>query len=130
MPKFKIKRIKQVKGRNTYYKLYKKGTCEFDEFCEEMSKSDKYESEVKQIYTLMDLAANQQSLPHTKFKDITPDKARLKEHEFKTSHLRVYAFQDKGTGKIIVCGGTKNSQESDIKHFRKLKEEYLTEKYS
>jgi len=46
-------------------------------------------------------------------------------NEFKTRHLRVYSFQDKGTGKIVVCAGTKNTQKSDIKHFRKLKKEYL-----
>lgn len=74
MSKFKLKRIKQINGRNTYYKLVKDGTCEFDEFCEEMNKPDKYESELKSIFAYMELAANQQPLPRTKVKDITPKK--------------------------------------------------------
>ncbi|MEX0595117.1 MAG: hypothetical protein WD512_01365 [Candidatus Paceibacterota bacterium] len=125
MPKFKLRKIEQVQGRNTYYKLIKDGKCEFEEFCTEMSQPDKYESELKKIFSYMELAANQQPLPKTKFKDITPKKATAKEHEFKSKHLRVYAFQQKSTGKIIVCGGTKSSQKSDIKHFREVKEQYF-----
>jgi len=125
MAEFKLKRIEQVKGRNVFYKLIKDERCEFDEFCVEMTKPGKYESEVKTIFTYMELAANQQPLPKTKFKDITPFKESVKEHEFKTKNLRVYTFQQKGTGKIVVCGGTKNEQDSDIKHFRQLKKQYL-----
>lgn len=125
MPEFKLRKIPQVRGRNTYYKLVKDGDCEFDEFCKEMNKPDKYESELKTIFSYMELAANQQPLPRTKFKDITPKKDSVKEHEFKSKHLRVYAFQQKSTGKIIVCGGTKTNQKSDIKHFREVKKQYL-----
>lgn len=125
MPEFKLIRIEQVRGRNTYYKLVKDGSCEFDEFCEEIKKPDMYESELKRIFSYMELAANQQPLPKTKFKDITPQKVPDKECEFKTKNLRVYAFQQKNTGKIIVCGGIKTTQKSDIKHFRELKKQYL-----
>jgi hypothetical protein len=32
------------------------------------------------------------------------------------------------TGRIIVCGGKKSNQKSDIRRFRKLKKEYLSKK--
>lgn len=128
MPKFKLKKIEQVKGRNTFYKLIKDGNCEFDEFCDEMDKADMYPSELKNIFTNMDLVANQIPLPKKKFKDITKSKSSIKEHEFKTKNLRVYAFQEKGTGKIIVCGGKKGTQKANIRHFRQIKRQYLNSK--
>lgn len=124
-PEFQLRKLNQIKGKNPFYALIKDGECEFDRFCEKMNNSDQYQSELKSIFANMDLVANQISLPKTKFRDITPAKEPIKEHEFKTKNLRVYAFQEKGTGKIIVCGGTKGTQKSDIRHFRQLKKQYL-----
>lgn len=125
MSEFTLKRLEQVKGRNSFYKLVKNGTCEFDNFCKKMGGPGMYKSELMTIFSYMELAANQQPLPGTKFKDITPRNESVKEHEFKSKHLRVYAFQQRRTGKIIVCGGTKSSQKSDIRHFRQIKSQYL-----
>lgn len=72
--------------------------------------------------------ADCKSLPQTKFKDITPKNGKNKEYEIKTHHLRVYLFHEKNTGRVIVCGGKKGSQNSDIKHFRKIKKEYFKQK--
>ena len=125
MAKFKLKNIEQVNGNNEFYELIKDGRNEFEEFCSQIEGEGQYYSELKTLFTLFDHAANQLPLPKNKCKDITPKKEDVKEHEFKTRHLRAYSFQDKGTGKIVVCAGTKNTQKSDIKHFRKLKKEYL-----
>jgi hypothetical protein len=70
----------------------------------------------------MDKVANLHSLPATKFKDITPKAELLKEYEFKSKHLRVYAVQKPG-GKVVVLGGFKTSQEADIAAMRRLKKE-------
>lgn len=130
MSKFALREINQIKGKKTYYKLVKNGKCEFQEFCNEIVKGSNYESELKTLFSWMDRDANLQPLPSNKKKDITPDGVTPKEHEFKSKNLRIYTFQDKGTGKIVVCGGNKNTQDSDIRHFRKIKEEYLIERYS
>ena len=98
MTEFKLKRIEQVSGRNTFYKLLKNGICEFDEFCKKMNKPDMYQSELKTIFTYMELAANQQTLPRTKFKDITPKNDSIKEHEIKTKHLERNCYNLKSIG--------------------------------
>lgn len=73
----------------------------------------------------MDLVANLQSLPETKFKDITPAKETVKEYEFKSKNLRAYAFHIKKTGKIVAYWGFKNSQKKDIVKFQSIKKQYL-----
>lgn len=72
----------------------------------------------------MEYAANGNSLPDTKFKDVTPDGTAVKEYEFKSKHLRVYAIKQTN-GKIIVLDGFKTNQKADFKRFRSLKEQYL-----
>lgn len=72
--------------------------------------------------------AELKSLPDTKFKDITPEKEKIKEYEVKTKHLRVYLLHDVPNGRVIVCAGKKTSQKKDIKHFREVKKRYLENK--
>jgi len=52
----------------------------------------------------------------------------LKEYEIKTHHLRVYAIHEAGTGKIIICGGYKNTQKNNIRHFREVKNQKMLTK--
>lgn len=63
----------------------------------------------------------------SKLRDITPEKESIKEYEFKTKNLRVYAIKTKD-GKVIVLGGYKNRQKKDLKKFRSLKKRYLDHK--
>jgi hypothetical protein len=49
----------------------------------------------------------------------------VKECEFKTHHLRVYAIHEIDTGKIVIMGGYKTKQKQDINHFREVKKQYL-----
>lgn len=74
----------------------------------------------------MNEVANIRTLPDTKFKDVTPEKEKVKEYEFKEGNLRVYAIKKFG-GKIIVIGGYKNRQKKDFRTFRSLKEQYLNQ---
>ena len=59
-----------------------------------------------------------------KKKDITPGKARVKEYEYRTKHLRVYAIRQKD-GKIIILGRYKNKQKRDIRKFRQIKKQLI-----
>lgn len=72
----------------------------------------------------MDGVANLNSVSEEKFKDITPSGDKIKEYEFKSGDLRVYGIKIPN-GKLIVLGGFKNQQNSDITKFRSLKIEYL-----
>jgi len=66
-----------------------------------------------------------QLLPKNKFRELKGSKDNIKEYEIKTRNLRVYLFHEEHTGRIIVCGGKKTSQEKDIKHFRNIKKQYF-----
>ena len=79
---------------------------------------------MEKIYFYMNEIANNRTLPKTKFRDVTPQKERIKEYEFKDGNLRVYAISTFG-GKIIIMGGYKNRQKKDFSAFRSLKRQYL-----
>ncbi len=123
MATFALKEIEAVKGRQTFYKLEKDNKCYFDIFEEEMLKTQ-FAGELGKIYAYMEGVANGKSMPSTKFRDITPAKESVKEYEIKTKNLRVYLTKTTD-GKIVIIGGKKNTQKSDLRKFRSLKEQYI-----
>lgn len=122
MSKFALKEMELIKGRQTFNKLLVDGTAPFDCFTEGLE--EQYESELGSIYYRMEAVANLQSLPKDKFRELKGGKGDVKEYEFKSKHLRVYAIHQKD-GKIVVMGGYKNSQDKDIATFRALKKQYI-----
>lgn len=125
---FALNEIIEIKGKLRFFKLLVGGTCEYDEFEKEIINEGNLQTELTTIITRMHEIADLKSLPKNKFRDITPKKDNNKEYEIKTKHLRVYLFHEKNTGRIIVCGGKKGTQQTDIKHFRNIKREYLKQK--
>jgi putative component of toxin-antitoxin plasmid stabilization module len=128
MYNFALKEIEEIKGKLKIFKLLVNGTCAFDEFEQNIDNEGSLTSELRTIAARLYDIADCKSLPDTKFKDITPKNENNKEYEIKTHHLRVYLFHEKNTGRIIVCGGKKGSQQADIRHFRKIKNEYFKKK--
>ena len=97
----------------------------FDKFEEEIENRGQYEDELYAIYSLMEDVADNKLLPKEKFRDITINKNdKIKEYEFKSKHLRVYAIKARD-GKVVVMGGYKNHQKKDIKRFRFIKSKYI-----
>lgn len=90
----------------------------------ENSLETKYQSKFLGILTYMNLVADLQSVPETKFKFLKTQKNESKEFEFKNGDLRVLGIDVFG-GKIILLGGFKNSQPSDIVQMRALKKLYF-----
>lgn len=125
MYNFALKEIKEISGKLKIFKLLVDGSCAFDDFEKAIDEEGNLASELRTIITRLHEIAELKSLPQNKFKDITPRNDRNKEYEIKTHHLRLYLFHDKNTGRVIVCGGKKGTQKSDIKHFRKIKDEYF-----
>lgn len=124
MNEYTLIRIEAIEGTQTFYKLKANGQCQFDEYEEEIRSSGQYIDELESIYAYMEEVANNKLLPKTKFRDITlNNKDAIKEYEFKSKHLRVYAIKG-NNGKIIVLGGTKNAQKKEIKRFRSIKRDY------
>ncbi|MDR7211997.1 hypothetical protein [Flavobacterium piscis] len=123
MPKFALSNIEAINGKQTFNQLEVNDQKQLDIFETEL-KDTTYISEFGTLLTYMEYVANNRTLPHTKFKDITPQKQKVKEYEFKSKHLRIYAIQQMN-GKIIVLCGFKNNQKEDINKFRSLKKLYL-----
>jgi putative component of toxin-antitoxin plasmid stabilization module len=123
MSKFALEKIKAIKGKQSFYDLKINEVGQFESFSNELE--EQYKSELLTLNARMDLVANLNRLPKEKFRDITPKKQTVKEYEFKTKHLRLYAIHIEKTGKVIVLGGYKNTQKSDIPSFRSLKSQFL-----
>ena len=125
MKKFTLKEIEWIEARQSIYKLEIDNNCQFDMFEKEISYRKQYENELASIYSLIEDVANNKLLPKTKFRDITiTKKDNIKEYEFKSRNLRVYAIKSE-EGKVIILGGYKNNQKKDIKKFRRIKAEYI-----
>ena len=122
MVKYTLERMEQIRGQQVFDKLVVDGVAPFDSFINELEES--FRSEVKSMYAYMDAVANLQSLPKTKFHPYSDGKDGVREFEFKTKHLRVYAIEQKG-GKIIILGGKKTDQAKDQVKFRRLKKGYI-----
>lgn len=123
-PKFDLVKINAVKAKqHIFYELSVNGIQPLQAF-EIALKGSTYEGEYNSILTYMDYCSNGQFPPVSKMKEITPKKEVVKEYEFKSKHLRIYAIQQPGSKIVILCG-FKNSQDNDISKFRSLKKQYL-----
>ncbi|MBQ3619671.1 MAG: hypothetical protein II939_16115 [Bacteroidales bacterium] len=118
MSTFALEKLEGVEGRQRFEKLVVDGVAPFDVF--EQNVASAYKSELIGIYAVMNDVANLKSVPQTKFHPYSDGKDGLREFEFKSKHLRVYAVEQKG-GKIIIIGGTKATQKKDEAEFRRLK---------
>lgn len=125
MSTFVLKKLEAVVGKQQFFELIVDNSSQFNEYCQAIKDNKQYYSELLKIFTLMNMVSQLKMLPQTKFKDITPNKELVKEYEFKSKHLRVYAFHMEKTGKIVAYGGYKNTQEDDIPKFRSYKSRYL-----
>jgi len=125
---FVLKRIEQIKGRISFFKLIIDNRCEFDEFCE-LLKRRKEDSKLRSIFGIMESVANLNRLPETKFRELKgrPAGDNVKEYEIKKKPYRIYLFKD-DAGNIIVFGSSKKLQKKDIKRLRQIKNEYLKSK--
>jgi hypothetical protein len=123
MCRFVLNKIDAVKGEQVFEKLIINGICQFDEYEKEIKKNKVFVKELGQIYSLMNDVSNLKSLPRTKFHELS-SKDKVKEYEFKTHNLRVYAIK-KDNGKIIILGGYKNKQKKEINNFKAIKKSFL-----
>jgi len=128
MAKFALKKIEEINCLQSIVKLEVEGSCYFDEFQEDVYKSgSQYVTELGMILQYIERDGNGQGVADKK-KDITPQKTKIKEYEYRTKHLRVYAIKQKG-GKIIILGGFKNRQKKDINKFRKIKNQLIDSQF-
>jgi len=127
MSTFTVEKIERITGKLKLFLLYINGKCEFKEFIEGLERAGNYESELRSIQTTMQLISECKSVPEEKHKDITPRNDPHKEYEIRTKNIRVYAFQDKKTGRIFVCGGKAGSSDKrkSLAQLRSIKKRYF-----
>ena len=131
MSKFALEILEEVSGKQKIYKLLNSGRCDFDDFWNEQKKDAIMIKQLAVIQTRLKAVADLKynSLDKTKFKELSrPKNDPYKDYEIKTKNLRLYFFKDEGTGQVIVTGGTKDSQDEDIKRMRVIKAEYFKTK--
>lgn len=131
MSKFTVEKIEQIRGKQAVYKLFINNVCEFDIFCEQLL-SQGADSILAKFYRRLEFFADlkYEYLPRTKFRELTGRKKsdKNKDYEFKEVIYRLYLFDDKGFGKIITFGGTKDNQDKNIERLRRIKIEYFKQK--
>lgn len=103
MPTFALRKLESVVGKQHFYELLEDGVSHYEAFLEIVGNNSQYLAEIRAILTYMNLVAQLKVfLPKAKFREITPNKERVKEYEFKSEHLRVYAFHLEAKGKIVA----------------------------
>ena len=122
MRRIELKRLEVIEGRQTFEKMILDGRDLLEEF--ERSLEERYRSEMRTIYAWMQMVADLRPVPGTRYHAISDGNDGFREYEFKSKHLRIYAFT-KLDGKIVVMGGKKNRQRRDIKRFKELKRLYI-----
>lgn len=125
---FAIRKIDGLHGHIDFYKLFQGEKCEFDEFWARCQKDGNLSKELNTIQTRLQELSEGKIMPQAKFKDITPKNEKIREFELKTKHLRLYMFHDTDQGRIIVMGGKKTTQRTDIPRFRGIKTRYFQNK--
>ncbi len=141
MPKFDVKKISAIKGKQAFYQLtiddnpnYKGAKSEEEKNEKKTGVLDIYEKgleefylkDLRMIYTYMDRVANNLPVSGKKYHELTdrPKNDSIKDFEFKHGDLRVYAFKNE-IGKIFAVAGYKKNQIRDINKLRSLKKQYI-----
>ncbi|MDE6537284.1 MAG: hypothetical protein K2M13_04525 [Muribaculaceae bacterium] len=115
MEDFYLKKYEEADNpKLTFYKVYRSGKCDYDEFIENLN--GKYKSlreELGAIHAIIDKIGIIQ-LPPSKFRNIKGGKNDRKDiWEIKSKHLRVYLIR-KEPDMFLLLGGIKTKQEEDI----------------
>lgn len=126
MSRFTLKHIPQIKGKTRFYFLTIDGKCQYEKFEEQITQEGSYEHELDQLQLrFQEVAEMIRPINKEKFRDITPQKEKVKEYEAKTKNLRVYLIHQENKGRIIIFAGRKNTQKKDIRKFRSIKNQYI-----
>ncbi len=119
MSEFTLRKIIGVSG---FYKLVINDKCSYDEFKENLQKSET--KSLSKIFRHMDKKRNNTRLKDFQFKYLQPKDNITPDFEFKGDALRLYGIELNKTD-VIVIGGYKKKQAKDIKRLRRIKAEFI-----
>jgi len=129
MSRFVLKEIEAIKGsKYDFYKLEMDGTCDFDEFENDIYSKKRYVSEFKTLISYAQIFADGARLPDKKLAPIYLKINDVSAFEFKSKHLRIYFFcTNSNPNRIVALCGYKNRQKSDISSFIGIIKRYLND---
>lgn len=110
------------------YELCKNGKSIFEEFFKQIEDEGNLISNLAATIRIVEDSANLKMAPKTKFRVLQGLSVNCKVFEAKSGTIRVYLFHEEKTGRVIVMGGNKDSQDEDIKRVEKIIKEYNKEK--
>lgn len=110
------------------YELYKNGKSLFKTFVEDIEKDGNLFDKLAGAIRIVEETSNLNRYPKTKFREIQGHKLNCKVYEAKSGVVRIYLFHEEKTGRVILTGGLKDTQEKDIKSILKIIKEYHHEK--
>lgn len=121
MTKFSIRLSDKVPStRIKLYKLTINKVCPIDEFEKVIRRDACLNLEIDKIYATLEDSCNLVLLPKTKFRELKLGKLPYRIFEAKSKHLRFYLIKLEKTGRVILIGGCKTSQKSDLKYLEVL----------
>ena len=123
--------LSKVIPRNTkivVYELCKNGKSLFEEFYEKSENERKLYANITKALRIIEDTANLQRKPKKKFRQINNSTLNCKVYEAKADDVRIYLFEERKTGRIIVLGGVKGTQKRDIGKVISTIKEYYNEK--
>lgn len=109
------------------YELEKNDESLFKEFIKNIEKEANLFKDLARTIRIIEETANLKRYPKTKFRLLKGHRLNVKVYEAKAGSIRVYLFQEKPLGRIIVTGGKKSNQSRDLKAVYKLIKDYYNE---
>lgn len=108
--------------------LCKDGKSLFQVFVDEIEEGSNFCNDLAGAIRNLELAADLVRLPKGKFRIIVGiTSLSCKLYEAKCGSVRIYHFEEKSTGRIIVIGGFKTQQDKDINRVIKIIKQYQNE---
>lgn len=121
MSKYKIQLSKKVNNTKIpLYKLLINERCNIDLFDKQIKEEGRHVEDLQSTYSIIEKACNLIMLPKGMFRVIQAGNLPFQIYEAKRGVIRIYMIKLEKTGKIILAGGMKDDQESDIKSLKKL----------
>lgn len=121
MSRFTVRHLLDLSYKINVYELLEDGKSLFEKFQGDVKKSaDSYAVSLNRFPAMIEQYSKKIILPATKFRKLKGSKTKWNEFEFKAKPLRLYMTTIDGFGAIIMFGGYKTSQKSDIKKLQNL----------
>ncbi len=97
-------------------------------FFDEIEKDENLLNNLAGAIRIIEDTSNLIRRPKNKFREIQGHNLNCKLYEAKSGIIRIYLFHEEKTGRIIVTGGKKDDQKSDLKSIIRTIKDYQDDK--